>query len=133
MISEVKHYLDRLFTIKDLGVAKYFLGLEIARSLQGLVITQTKYIKDFIADTGLLDARPASTRLPPSLKFTGDTGAALARPDVYRRLVGCLLYLSFTRLDISYACQQLSQFLQHPCQQHLDAALHLVRYLKGTA
>ncbi|KAL0451186.1 UNVERIFIED_CONTAM: Retrovirus-related Pol polyprotein from transposon RE2 [Sesamum latifolium] len=41
MISEVKQYLDHLFTIKDLGVAKYFLGLEIARSAQGLAVTQS--------------------------------------------------------------------------------------------
>ncbi|KAL0440528.1 UNVERIFIED_CONTAM: Retrovirus-related Pol polyprotein from transposon RE2 [Sesamum latifolium] len=28
--------------------------------------------------------------------------------------------------------QQLSQFLQSPCQQQWDAAMHLVKYLKGT-
>ncbi|KAL0451791.1 UNVERIFIED_CONTAM: Retrovirus-related Pol polyprotein from transposon RE1 [Sesamum latifolium] len=49
----------------------------------------------------------------------------------FRRLVGRLLYLSFTRPDISFGAQQLSQFVHAPCQVHLDAALHLVRYLKG--
>ncbi|KAL0453541.1 UNVERIFIED_CONTAM: Retrovirus-related Pol polyprotein from transposon RE2 [Sesamum latifolium] len=47
LISEVKGYLDHLFTVKDFGVAKYFLGLEIARSAQGLVVTQSKYIRLF--------------------------------------------------------------------------------------
>ncbi|KAL0297759.1 UNVERIFIED_CONTAM: Retrovirus-related Pol polyprotein from transposon RE1 [Sesamum radiatum] len=132
LITEVKNYLDRLFTIKDLGVAKYFLGLEVARSPQGIVVTQTKYIKDIVTDTGLANARDATTPLPPGIKFTGSAGAKLTHPDVYRRLIGRLLYLNFTRPDTSYACQQLSQYLQNPCQQHLDAALHLVRYLKGT-
>ncbi|KAL0427911.1 UNVERIFIED_CONTAM: Retrovirus-related Pol polyprotein from transposon RE1 [Sesamum latifolium] len=38
----------------------------------------------------------------------------------------------FTRPDICHAAQQLSQFMQSPCKQHWDAALHLLRYLKGT-
>ncbi|KAL0406186.1 UNVERIFIED_CONTAM: Retrovirus-related Pol polyprotein from transposon RE2 [Sesamum latifolium] len=131
MISEVKQYLDHLFTIKDLGVAKYFLGLEIARSAQGLSVTQSKYIRDIVKDVGLLDARSTTTPLPPGICFIDHAGALLPHPVVYRRLVGCLLYLSFTRPGLSYACQQLSQYLQHPCQQHMEAALHHVHYLKG--
>ncbi|KAL0333113.1 UNVERIFIED_CONTAM: hypothetical protein Scaly_2212800 [Sesamum calycinum] len=39
-------------TIKDFGVAKYFLGFEIARSPHAIAVTQSKYIKDIIQDTG---------------------------------------------------------------------------------
>ncbi|KAL0331756.1 UNVERIFIED_CONTAM: Retrovirus-related Pol polyprotein from transposon RE2 [Sesamum angustifolium] len=46
-------------------------------------------------------------------------------------LVGRILYLGFTRPDVSHAAQQLSQYLQHPCQFHWDAVVHLVKYLKG--
>ncbi|KAL0361000.1 UNVERIFIED_CONTAM: Retrovirus-related Pol polyprotein from transposon TNT 1-94 [Sesamum radiatum] len=84
------------------------------------------------SDTSLQNARTATTPLPPGIKFAADAGAHLANPKTYRRLVGRLLYLNFTRPDTSYAAEQLSQFLQHPCQQHWDAALHLVRYLKGS-
>ncbi|KAL0444700.1 UNVERIFIED_CONTAM: Retrovirus-related Pol polyprotein from transposon RE1 [Sesamum latifolium] len=52
-IMEVKRYLDRLFTIKYLGETRYFLGLEIARTSQGLIVTQTKYVTDLIKDMGL--------------------------------------------------------------------------------
>ncbi|XP_060170821.1 uncharacterized mitochondrial protein AtMg00820-like [Lycium barbarum] len=50
---------------------------------------------------------------------------------VYHKLVGKLLYLAMTRPDISYAVQTLSQFMHAPKQSHLDAALHVIRYLKG--
>lgn len=43
-----------------------------------------------------------------------------------------LLYLGFTRHDISYATQQLSQYMQHPCSHHQQAAFHLLRYIKVT-
>ncbi|KAL0314769.1 UNVERIFIED_CONTAM: Retrovirus-related Pol polyprotein from transposon RE2 [Sesamum angustifolium] len=127
------HYLDALFTIKDLGHAKFFLGLELARSTHGTFITQKKYLMDIVRDCHLEEAKPAATPLPVGIKFDASTGPALPSPDRYRKLVGRLLYLGFSRPDISFAVQQLSQFLQHPREPHWDAALHLVRYLKGSS
>ncbi|KAL0462985.1 UNVERIFIED_CONTAM: Retrovirus-related Pol polyprotein from transposon RE1 [Sesamum latifolium] len=115
-----------------LGQAKYFLRLELARSSHGLHVTQHKYLKDILADTSMLDAKPAPTPFPSGLKLVLEDGALLPDPNRYRRLVGRLLYLGFTRPDIAFANQQLSQFLQAPRTSHSDAALHVLRYLKGT-
>ncbi|KAL0311425.1 UNVERIFIED_CONTAM: Retrovirus-related Pol polyprotein from transposon RE1 [Sesamum angustifolium] len=101
LIQAVKDYLYSLFTIKDLGHARFFLGLEIARNSDGL-------------------------------KLHANCGTPLPDPGKYRRLVGYLLYLGFTRPDISYSVQQLSQFLTRPCEAHGKAVLHVVRYLKRT-
>ncbi|KAL0421888.1 UNVERIFIED_CONTAM: Retrovirus-related Pol polyprotein from transposon RE1 [Sesamum latifolium] len=130
-IAAVKRFLDSEFTIKDLSPAKYFLGLEIARCDTGTLITQHKYIRDIIHDAGLTDCKPASTPLPIGLKLSAQHSDPLPDPGSYRRLVGRLLYLSFTKPDISFGAQQLSQFVHQPGQPHMDAALHLVRYLKG--
>ncbi|KAL0369844.1 UNVERIFIED_CONTAM: hypothetical protein Sangu_0302500 [Sesamum angustifolium] len=53
---DIKQHLDGLSTIKDLGLAKYFLGLEITKSPLGTSITQRKYILDMLTDTGLFEA-----------------------------------------------------------------------------
>ncbi|KAL0436865.1 UNVERIFIED_CONTAM: Retrovirus-related Pol polyprotein from transposon RE1 [Sesamum radiatum] len=132
-LDAVKHYLDDLFTIKDLGNAKYFLGLELARSNQGTYVTQRKYLLDIVHDCHLDDAKATTTPLPAGIKFDASSGPCLASPERYRRLVGRLLYLGFSRPDISFAVQQLSQFIQCPRQPHWDAALYLVRYLKGSS
>ncbi|KAL0304653.1 UNVERIFIED_CONTAM: Retrovirus-related Pol polyprotein from transposon RE2 [Sesamum angustifolium] len=79
----------------------------------------------------MLNSKATSTPFPPDLKLTIDSGAQLQNPDMYRRLVGRLLYLGCTRPDISHSVQQLSQYLSHPCDMHWTAALHVVRYLKG--
>ncbi|KAL0404495.1 UNVERIFIED_CONTAM: Retrovirus-related Pol polyprotein from transposon RE2 [Sesamum radiatum] len=63
-MTKVKLFLDNLFTIKDLGHAKYFLGLELARSLHGTSITQRKYLLDIIHDCQMHGAKPTSTPLP---------------------------------------------------------------------
>ncbi|KAL0284824.1 UNVERIFIED_CONTAM: Retrovirus-related Pol polyprotein from transposon RE1 [Sesamum angustifolium] len=103
------------------------------RSPTGTSVTQTKYINDIVRDTGLMHAKSVTTPFPQHIKLSATGGAVLSDPEPYRRLVGRLLYLGFTRPDISYGVQQLSQFLQHPCESHWHAALHVVRYLKGTS
>lgn len=127
-----KQALDTKFTIKDLGLASYFLGIEICRTKAGTHLNQRKYILDLVKDAGLTAAKPATFPLPQYLKLSLDKGLAIKNLDAYRRLVGRLLYLSMTRPDISYVVQQLSQFVSAPKEPHMQAALHLLRYLKGT-
>lgn len=44
VISYINSYLHKAFQIKDIGPLKYFLGLEVARSHQGIDVSQRKYI-----------------------------------------------------------------------------------------
>lgn len=48
----------------------------------------------------------------------------------YRRLIGKHNYLSYTRLDITFAVQFLNQFMSKPCKPHMNAALDTLGYLK---
>lgn len=130
-IHKIKRFLDDKFTVKDLKYAKYFLGLELTRLGNGLWVNQRKYILDLLQDAALLGCKPATSPLPKGIKFCSTDGELLAEPQRYKRMVGKLLYLSFTRPDISCATQQLSQFIQAPRDSHWQGALHVLRYLKG--
>ncbi|KAK2399633.1 putative mitochondrial protein [Trifolium repens] len=129
-IQRIKSILDSSFKIKDLGTVKYFLGLEVAHSKEGISISQRKYCLDLLNDSGLLGSKPASTPLDPSVKLHNDDGKIFEDISLYRRLVGKLLYLTNTRPDIAYATQQLSQFLHKPTMTHYKAACRVIRYLK---
>ncbi|KAL0368328.1 UNVERIFIED_CONTAM: Retrovirus-related Pol polyprotein from transposon TNT 1-94 [Sesamum calycinum] len=102
LIMEVKSYLDAFFTIKDLGYVKYILSLEVARSPDDMSIAQHKYVVDIISGTGMTTASSVLTPLPPGIKLTSKSSA------------------------------MFRQYLQRPTEQHWHAALHVVRYLKGT-
>lgn len=54
MMSMFKGYLSEWFKMKDLGKAKYFLGIEIARGPMGMFLLQRKYALDIVAESGLL-------------------------------------------------------------------------------
>jgi len=102
-IAQIKRDLHVAFTIKDLGIARYFLGIEISRSSKGTFLNQRKYVLDILVDAGLTGAKPAKFPLSKGLKLSMDTGQPLPDPEQYRRIIGRLLYLTLTRLDISYA------------------------------
>lgn len=68
-IQHTKEALHKKFTIKDLGLAKYFLGIEIYHTSQGTHLNQRKYIIDLLHDSGVTAAKPASFPLPQDLKL----------------------------------------------------------------
>jgi len=128
-----KTYLHECFSIKDLGPLKYFLGIEVARGPQGLFLCQRKYALEIVDECGLLGAKPASFPMDANHKLAVSTSPFLQDPTRYRRLVGRLIYLTITRPDLTYAVHTLSQFMQEPREDHMDAARRIVRYLKGSA
>jgi Reverse transcriptase (RNA-dependent DNA polymerase) len=70
----IKTSLGTEFEMKDLGELCYFLGIEVARSKKGVVLSQQKYILDLLNDMGMLGCRPASTPIDPNHKLIRGIG-----------------------------------------------------------
>lgn len=141
MIDELKQFLHLNFKMKDLGVLKFFLGIEIMRSNKGIILNQRKYALELIADLGLGEAKSVCTPLEQNLKLTSieydesvqtkvDGDDLVTDVTMYQRLLGRLIYLTNTRPDITFAVQHLSQFMHRPKKSHLEAAFRVVRYIR---
>jgi hypothetical protein len=61
-----------------------------------------------------------------------DTGLDLVDPTMYRQLIGSLMYIIHTRLDICYAVIAMSQVMTELRQRHWVEEKHILRYIKGT-
>lgn len=61
VIASVKQAIHARFTIKDLGEASYFLGMELYRRTTGFFLNQQKYILDIIVAFDLSDVSVPST------------------------------------------------------------------------
>ncbi|XP_019415471.1 PREDICTED: uncharacterized protein LOC109326970 [Lupinus angustifolius] len=129
-IDSIKLHLDSVFNIKDLGTLKYFLGLEVARSHQGITLCQRKYAFGLLSNTGFLYSKPVMTPMVKNAHLHQDNSTPYHNHVLYRQLVGRLLYLTNTRPDLSFATQQLSQFMDNPTTKHHQALTRVLRYIK---
>ncbi|XP_028120017.1 uncharacterized protein LOC114317478 [Camellia sinensis] len=97
VISKVKQHLE----MKDVGLLRYFLGIEIASSPKGYFLSQAKYANEVIHHTNLTDITVSDTPIELNVKLNSTNGVPLDDPTVYRKLMGCLVYLTVTRLDLA--------------------------------
>lgn len=131
-IENLKRRLHSMFKVKDLGKLQYFLGMEIARSKQGIFVSQRRYVLNLLKETGKLGCKPAST--PQERNWTSkiSNNDPPVDREQYQRLVGKLIYLSLTRPDIAYSVSVVSQYMHSPTKRHYEAVQQILRYLKGT-
>ena len=129
-IVQLKEHLH--FQTKDLGKLKYFLGIEVVQSKDGIIISQRKYALDILKETGMSDCGPIDSPMDSNQKLLPNQGEPYSDPERYRRLVGKVIYLTITRPDISFAVGVVSQFMQSPHNDHWDAVIPILRYIKRT-
>ena len=107
------------FEIKDLGVLKYFLGIEVAYSKTGIFLSQCKYILDLLAETGMTGEKGSSIPMDPNLKLQENSEGQMVDKGRFQRLVGRLIYLSHTRHSIAFAVSLVSWFMHCPTDEHM--------------
>lgn len=133
-LNFVKEFVKSQFRIKDLGMLKYFLGIEILSVGNGICMSQRKYCLELLFEFGMLGCKPLTTPIDANtvvnLNGISAEDHLLTNVTVYQKLVGKLIYLTITRPDISFSVHTLSQFMHSPRISHFKLALRLLRYLK---
>uniref|UniRef100_A0A2N9GZ91 Reverse transcriptase Ty1/copia-type domain-containing protein n=1 Tax=Fagus sylvatica TaxID=28930 RepID=A0A2N9GZ91_FAGSY len=120
------------FAVKDLGSLKFFLGVEVIPTTNGVLLSQQRYIKDILARTKMLEAKPVNTPMASSTSLSAYEGEPFPDHTLFRSTVGALQYLSITRPDIAFSVNKLSQFMHKPTLTHWQSVKRLLRYLKHT-
>ena len=83
-------------------------------------------------ETGLLGCKPVEIPIEPNLKLQAASAEKVVNLEQFQRLVGRLLYLSHTRLDIASAVSVISQFMHSPREENFEVVYQILKYLKGT-
>ncbi|KAM1746060.1 hypothetical protein ACFX11_012725 [Malus domestica] len=132
MLEEFKEDMKRKYEMTDLGLLHHFLGMGIIQTTSSIFIHQKKYASSLLDKFGLKECKPVLTPLVATEKLTTNDGSGAASEELYRSLVGSLLYLTATRPDIMYASSLLARFMHCPTSKHVGTAKRVLRYIKGT-
>ena len=139
LTHQVKADMAKEFEIKDLGEAKYVLGIAINRNRELRMIqpSQTRYLSEILTTFNMQACKGIGTPMNANQKLYKGSRLEEEEEEVeglpYRRLVGSLMYaMTGTRPDIAYAQGVLAQNMQSPRMSHWQAALRVLRYLQAT-
>ncbi|GKV36117.1 hypothetical protein SLEP1_g44285 [Rubroshorea leprosula] len=108
-------------------------SLKIDQSSKGIFICQRNFTSEILSKFAMSNYRPVSIPSVSGVKYKAIDGSTNVDVRVYRSMIGNLLYLSTTRLDIMHAVSLLSRFMHSPIEVHLKGVKRIFRYLKATA
>ncbi|KAD4584618.1 hypothetical protein E3N88_22219 [Mikania micrantha] len=131
-INQFKTQMRQRFEMSDLGLLSYYLGLEVSQGNQGIKITQTNYARKILKLAGLAECNPTKFPMEPGLRLTKEDDSREVNATEYRKIIGCLRYLTHTRPDLLYAVGYTSRYMQTPRVTHQQAVKHILRYIKGS-
>jgi len=109
-VVSLKTALSHRFAMKDLGVLRNFLGIEVASSSKGYLLSQSKYIAYLFNRARLIENKIVSTPFKTSVQYSSLYGVPLIDSTLYRTIVGNPVYLSATCPDIAQVVHVVSQF-----------------------
>ncbi|KAI3697976.1 hypothetical protein L6452_31083 [Arctium lappa] len=124
--------MKKEYKMSMMGELTYFLGLQIKQSEKGTFICQGKYVKDILKKFDLTQTSAMKTLMAPPLTLNKDPFGKPVNVTTYRGMIGSLLYLTASRLDIMYSTCLCARYQSEPKESHLIAVKQIFRYLKGT-
>ena len=134
-VNKAKDLFMQTWECRDMGTTEEFLRMKIHRQGNQITLEQKDYLQKVLERFNMHNAKSAPTPLP-----SGYVPLPNAEPvneelrSKYQQVIGSLLYLMLgTRPDIAFAVTKMSQFSANPTREHLDKALYICRYLRGTA
>ena len=91
--DECREFLEKMskeFEMSMFGEIKFFVGLQMQQSKNGIYITQSKYIKEILKKFGMEDSKPVGTPMCTGLKLTKDDESKEVDQTLYRSMIGKL-------------------------------------------
>ena len=119
------------FEMKNLGLMKNFLGIEVEKFEKGIFICQNKYAIDLLKRFRMDNCKPIPTQFAIGTKLSKDDEGVDVNPNLFKILVGRLMYPISTRLDIMQGVTFISKFIETPKDTYWSVGKIIMRYIAG--
>ncbi|XP_019096616.1 PREDICTED: uncharacterized protein LOC109130934 [Camelina sativa] len=114
------------------GELRYFLGLQVEQSADGIFVSQSTYAKELVQRFGLDKSKEAKIPMGEDDKLSKDDEWEDVDERLYRGMIGSLLYLTASRPDICMSVGICARYQVKPKMSHLLAVKKIIKYIKGT-
>jgi len=131
-IELFKQEMKEVFKMSDLGLLRYYLGLEVNQHDGGISISQGAYAQKILEVAGMAGCNPSQIPMEPRIKLSKTRTAPPVDPTEFRRIVGSLRYLVNSRPDLAFSVGYVSRFAAAPTTEHFTAVKRVLRYIAGT-
>ncbi|GJQ90116.1 retrovirus-related pol polyprotein from transposon TNT 1-94 [Tanacetum coccineum] len=130
LCTDFEKLMKDKFQMSSMRELTFFLGLQVKQKIDGIFISQDKYVADILRKFNYTDVKTASTPFnleKPSVKYEDADDVDV---HLYRSMIGSLMYLTASRPDIMFAVCACARFQVTPKTSHLLAVKRIFRYMK---
>nr|GEZ71549.1 hypothetical protein [Tanacetum cinerariifolium] len=120
------------FKMSIMGKISFFLGLQISQNPRGIFINQSKYALESLKKYGFKSCDPVDTPMVEKSKLDEDREGKAVDPSHYCGMIGTLLYLIASRLNLQFAICMCARYQAWPTEKHVHPVKRIFRYLRGT-
>ena len=118
--------------MKNLGLLKYFLGIEVKQMHDGIFFSEEKYARQILERFKMQNSKAAPTPTTIGLKLSKEDSSKRVDPTLYKSMVGILMYLTATQPNLIHAVSLISRFMETLKDSHWKIGKSIVRYVNGT-
>eukprot|EP00253_Pinus_taeda_P003275 PITA_03275 len=130
LIENFKTVMKDEFEMTDMGLLRYFLGIEVDQNENGIFISQEKYVNEVLGKFNMQECKATITPTVMGLKLSKENSSKDFDPSLYKSIVGSLIYLTTTRPDIMFVVSLISKFMERPKEAHWQAVKRILRYVE---
>nr|GEV88433.1 hypothetical protein [Tanacetum cinerariifolium] len=131
LCREFEALMHDKFQMSAMGELNFFLGLQVLQKKDDIFLSQDKYVGDILKKFGYSDVRSANTPMDKENPWGKDEPGKDVDLYLYRSMIGSLMYLTVSRLDIMFAVCACARHQVTPKECHLYAVKRIFKYLKG--
>lgn len=98
--TELADVMAKKFEMSMTNELRFFIGLQFKKFVDGIFNFQAKYITDLLKKFGFTNCKPSKTPMSPFETITVNPYGNDGNAKIYRGMIGSLLYLTSSHLDI---------------------------------
>jgi hypothetical protein len=130
-INQIRSNMSKIFDITGLGL-HYCLGVEVWKTSKIFFVSQTKYARSLLDMLRMTNCKIPSTLMEKGMKLSTNTNSKEINESIYRQVVGILIYLTTTTLDLSFVVGFISILMTTPKVECWTGVKQVLRYVKET-